>query len=181
MKKMLKMLLGAGMMSVCLSFSAFASSPESWEEVAARELGNASSVLLPEGVTFADELPVVARGRYIASSSVMIVNEGYGVLGVYADTLAYEAVKKIKMTVYIDQWDEENEDWIQVSSKSMTYEHQEDDEEDLHAASEYFLVENLEIDRYYRLRGVHAVWAFNGFIESHATMTNGVLLTDGPA
>ena len=61
----------------------------------------------------------------------------------------------------------------------MTYEYDGGDE-DLHEVSESFLVENLETEKYYRLRGLHAVWSFDGFMESHATMTDGVLLTSGP-
>ena len=77
-------------------------------------------------------------------------------------------------------WDEEDEDWYQVSYKSLEYE-DEDESEDLYAASESFLVENLEPEKYYRLRGLHAVWSFDGFMESHATMTDGIRLTSGPA
>lgn len=137
------------------------------------------SVLLPQGVFYTMDRDAVARGRYIASSGLSITNKGYGVLGVYIDTLAHESVRKIKMTVYLDVWDEEKEAWVQVDSRSMTYEDPEG-EDDLHAVSESFTVENLETEKYYRLRGLHAVWSFDGFMESHATMTDGVLLTSGP-
>ncbi|HIQ74204.1 MAG TPA: hypothetical protein IAA51_07305 [Candidatus Cottocaccamicrobium excrementipullorum] len=137
------------------------------------------SQLLPSGVHFSIQQKIDPRGRYIASSGLSITNKGYGVLEVYADTLAYEAVKKIKMTIYLDQWNEDENDWVQIDSKSMTYEYDGGDE-DLHEVSESFLVENLETEKYYRLRGLHAVWSFDGFMESHATMTDGVLLTSGP-
>ena len=180
MRKGIKILFGMCLMSLCLPFSAFASTLENWEQVAQREYENEESVLLPKGAKMTTELPNSIRGRYIASSGLMIINEGYGVLGIHADTLAYEPVQKIKMTIYIDQWDEVNQDWSQIDSKALTYEYQEGDD-DLHAVSEYYLVENLETGKYYRLRGLHAVWSFDGYIETHATTTDGILVTDGPA
>ena len=137
------------------------------------------SILLPN-TTISNNYAIVTRGQYIASSGLSISNEGYGVLGVYADTLAHVPVKKIKMTIYIDCWDEEDEDWYQVSYKALEYEYEEGGN-DLTAASEFFNVENLETNKYYRLRGLHAAWSFDGYIETHGTMTDGILLTDGPA
>lgn len=165
----------------CISMSLTTmASTETWMENAQKEIDNKESILLPEGVNISSDIEPFIRGRYIASSSVSVSNEGYGVLGIYAHTLAYESVMKIKMNIYLDQWDEDEEEWIQIDSKMLTYEN-ENGEEDLHAVSESFLVENLETGKYYRVRGYHAVWSFDGLIESHGTMTNGVLLTDGPA
>lgn len=168
------------LMSMVFALTTFAGYNSEWEEIANRDLVKYESALLPETIKFSDEQDAVARGRYIASSGLTIVNEGYGILGVHVDTLAYEPVKKIKMTIYLDQWDEAKQDWTQVDSKELVYTDEEGDD-NLHAASEYFLVENLETEKYYRLRGLHAVWSFDGFVESHATMTDGILLTSGPA
>lgn len=162
------------------AMSVYAGDYFNWEMQAKQEGLSTVSAFLPEGITVAEELDSVMRGRYIASSGLSISNEGYGVLGVYADTLAHVSVKKIKMTIYLDQWNDQDEDWEQIDSKELIYEDEAGDE-DLHAVSESFLVENLETDKYYRLRGLHAVWSFDGYVESHATMTNGILLTDGPA
>ncbi len=172
----------AGILLGCclLCPDSFAAQSESWNQVARKEMGQINSRLLPQGIYVSNNQNVVARGRYIASSGLSITNEGYGVLEVYADTLAHVAVKKIKMTIYLDQWDEDSEDWVQIDSKSLTYEYEEGGE-DLNEASQSFLIENLETNKYYRLRGLHAVWSFDGYLETHATMTDGVLLTDGPA
>ena len=168
------------MYSLSIATNVYANEVTYWGINAQKEIDEKNSVLLPAEITFSMDSMPENRGRYIANSSVSISNEGYGVLGVYAHTLAYVPVEKIKMTIYIDQWDENEEDWIQVDSKELTYEYKEG-EEDLHAVSESFLVENLETDKYYRLRGLHAVWSFDGYVESHGTMTDGILLTDGPA
>ena len=180
MKKRGVLIVGALMGCFLLCHSTFAAQKDTWEQVAQEELLEMESTLLPQEVNFSNNKNTVARGRYIASSGVSITTEGYGVLGVYADTLAHVAVKKIKMTIYLDQWDEDSEDWVQIDSKSLTYEYEEGGE-DLNEASQSFLIENLETNKYYRLRGLHAVWSFDGYLETHATMTDGVLLTDGPA
>lgn len=168
-------------LSGCLFFSTSAYASNSVDVEQRKESGfiGRDSVILP-GATAAYNFASVMRGRYIASSGLSISNEGYGVLGVYADTLAHVAVKKIKMTIYIDCWDDVEEDWYQVSYKELSYEYEEG-QGDLSSVSEFFEVENLEIGKYYRLRGLHAVWSFDGLMESHSTITNGILLTDGPA
>ena len=180
MKKICKWLVGVFINCLLIATPIYASESLEWEISAQEEGLNEMSALLPKEASISTDLDSVTRGRYIASSGLSISNEGYGVLGVYVDTLAHVPVKKIKMTVYLDQWDEEAEDWMQIDSKELVYE-DEDESEDLHMATESFLVENLETDKYYRLRGLHAVWSFDGYVESHATMTNGILLTDGPA
>lgn len=174
--------LAASILLGCSLFCSNVLAAESniWQQVAQEQMIDVNSNLLPRGIEIARNINIETRGRYIASSGVSITNEGYGVLGVYADTLAHVAVKKIKMTIYIDQWDEEREDWSQVDSKSVTYEYEEGGET-LNEVSESFLVENLETEKYYRLRGLHAVWSFDGYIETQATITNGILLTNGPA
>ena len=180
MKKICKLLVGVFINCLLISTPIYASESLEWEIRAQEEGLNEMSVLLPKEASISTDLDSVARGRYIASSGLSISNEGYGVLGVYVDTLAHVPVKKIKMTVYLDQWDEDSEDWVQIDSKSLTYEYEEGGE-DLNEASQSFLIENLETNKYYRLRGLHAVWSFDGYLETHATMTDGVLLTDGPA
>lgn len=179
MRKKIIILLISMAYCICTTVSAFANT-ESWMTDAQQEIEEKECILLPQGITSSSDFAPEIRGRYIANSSVSVSNEGYGVLGIYAHTLAYESVQKIKMNIYLDQWDEEAEDWIQIDSKMLTYDN-EDGTEDLHAVSESFLVENLEVDKYYRVRGYHAVWSFDGFVESHGTMTDGILLTDGPA
>lgn len=174
-----KIFFGVCLGCLMCNFDSWASVNYDWAQVIEETSFKEDSVLLPQGIYFSVGEDNIARGRYIASSGLIITNEGYGVLGVHIDTLAYEAVRKIKMTVYLDQWDEDAEDWVQVDRKELIYE-DEDGTENLHAASEYFFVENLETEKYYRLRGLHAVWSFDGFMESHATMTDGVLLTSGP-
>ena len=180
MNIILKIGSSALLVSMLFTSSVFASFENEWEQVAQQQLISQESTLLPETVKSSAEHEAVTRGRYIASSGLTIVNEGYGTLGVHVDTLAYEPVKKIKMTIYLDQCDQERGNWTQLGGKELGYTDEAGDD-NLHAASEYFLVENLETEKYYRLRGLHAVWSFDGFVESHATMTDGILLTSGPA
>lgn len=44
-----------------------------------------------------------------------------------------------------------------------------------------FEIEDQPAGYKYRLRGVHGVWSLNGEVETQSTITNGVLIKDGPA
>ena len=140
--------LAASILLGCSLFCSNVLAAESniWQQVAQEQMIDVNSNLLPRGIEIARNINIETRGRYIASSGLTIVNEGYGTLGVHVDTLAYEPVKKIKMTIYLDQWDEEKENWTQVDRKELVYTDEEGDD-NLHAASEYFLVENLETEK----------------------------------
>ncbi len=177
MKRWGKIVAGIVISCFLVCQNGFAAQSENWQGVILQE---EYSKLLPEEIKESKNQKIDVRGKYIASSGLSITNEGYGVLEVYADTLAHVAVKKIKMTIYLDQWNEDREDWTQIDSKSLTYEYEEGGPI-LNEASQSFLVENLQTNKYYRLRGLHAVWSFDGYMESQSTMTDGVLLTDGPA
>ncbi|MDO5551664.1 MAG: DUF6147 family protein, partial [Lachnospiraceae bacterium] len=120
-----------------------------------------------------------ARGTYIASSGLSISNKGYGVIGIYADTLAHVPVKKIRMNFYLDRWDEDDQEWYQVEHYNYLYEYEEGGE-DLTSVSESFSVIGLPANCYYRLRGAHTVWPFTGGFETQGPKTDGIWISDGP-
>ncbi len=138
------------------------------------------SILLPENVRTSTGYGNNPRGNYISMSLLNISNKGYGEIGIYASTLAHQPVKKIRMNVYLDRWDEEKETWYQVDYYYFTYEHEENGE-DLSEATESFSVLGLPTGCYYRLRSFNAVFPFEGGVESQGPVTDGVLITDGPA
>ncbi len=141
---------------------------------------NEESVLLPETVRESTARGGTARGNYISSSMLNISNEGYGEIGILAMTLCHKPVKKIRMNVYLDRWDENTESWVQVDYYYFTYEYKEGDD-DLIDATESFSVLGLPTGCYYRLRSFNAVFPFEGGVESQGPMTDGILITDGPA
>lgn len=169
-------------MIVCFAFSitAFAGEDAEWEEAIKNLPAPKESVLLPDGVTKSVGYGNNVRGDFLASCGLGLTNKGYNVLGVRADTACHVPVKKIKMNIYLDRWDEAEQDWIQVDAYNFTYEYKEGGE-DLTFVSVDFDVSGFPADNYYRLRSFHAVWAFTGALEMQGPMTNGIKLTDGPS
>ncbi|MDO5415832.1 MAG: hypothetical protein Q4F29_01415 [Lachnospiraceae bacterium] len=179
MKKKLGLIIGVLISCMTAQMTVLADSDVKEQPVANISSVKEESVLLPKGVKQSVDYDNETRGTYIAVSTLTLSNEGYGVLGAYASTAAHVPVKKIRMNIYLDQWDEAEQVWNQVSFKQIVYEDKEE-AKDLNAVSESFNIEGCEPGYYYRLRATHAVWSFSGATEVHATRTEGVLLTSGP-
>lgn len=180
MKKKLGMLFTIIIACFVFTITAFADEDAEWEEALKNMPAPKESILLPDGVNESVGYGNSARGNYLASCGLGLTNKGYNVLGVRADTACHVPVKKIKMSIFLDRWDEEEQDWFQVDSYKFTYEYEEGGE-DLTFVSVDFDVSGFPADNYYRLRSAHAVWAFTGTLEMQGPMTNGIKLTSGPS
>lgn len=180
MKKMIRLIVAVIIGCFALSITAFADEDAEWEEAMKNLPTPRESVLLPEGINKTTGYGNVARGTYLGSSGLSLVNRGYNVLGIYVDTACHVPVKKIRMNVFLDRWDEGEQEWFQVDAYNFTYEYKEGGE-DLTFVSEDFNVSGFPADNYYRLRSFHAVWPFTGGVEMQGPMTNGIKLTDGPS
>lgn len=178
MKKGLRMLFAIMIACFAFSITAFADEDAEWEEALKSIPAPKESVLLPDGVNKSVGYGNNARGNFLASCGLGLTNKGYNVLGVRADTACYVPVKKIKMSIFLDRWDEEEQDWFQVDSYNFTYEYKEGGE-DLTFVSVNFDVSGFPANNYYRLRSFHAVWAFTGALEMQGPMTDGIKLTSG--
>ncbi len=170
------------MIIACFVFSitVFADEDAEWEKALKNVPTPKESILLPDGVKESVDYGNNTRGDYLASCGLGLTNKGYNVLGVRADTACHVPVKKIRMSIFLDRWDEGEEDWFQVDAYNFTYEHKEGGE-DLTFVSVDFDVSGFPADNYYRLRSFHAVWPFTGGVEMQGPMTNGIKLTDGPS
>lgn len=179
MKKITKLFLSLILCLSMFSITVLASEDSEWDLAEKQAFIGISSVLLPEGVNESVGFSGHEKGRYIGSSAVGISNEGYGYIGVYADTLAHVNVKKIQMNIYLDRWNEQKENWEQV--KMFKYVYTPAEGETLNSASESFTITDQPAGYYYRLRGLHGVWAYTGEIETHSSVTEGIMIKDGPA
>lgn len=167
----------------CFMFStvAFANEDAEWEEALRTAFIGMDSVLLPDNVNqSSDHTNGFARGRYISSSGLGISNEGYGVIGIYADTTAHVDVKKIQINIYLDRWDASEDEWVQVKQYKYVSEYKAGGEK-ISDLIVYFEEEDQTAGYKYRLRGLHGVWSLNGELETQSTITNGVLIKNGPA
>lgn len=180
MKEKLKVLFAIVIGCLVLSITAFADEDAEWEDALKKMPSPKESILLPEGVNTSVGYGNNARGNYIGTSGLSLTNKGYNVLGIHVDTACHVPVKKIRMSVFLDRWDEGEQDWFQVDAYNFTYEYKEGGE-DLTFVSEDFDVSGFPADNYYRLRSFHAVWPFTGGVEMQGPMTNGIKLTDGPS
>lgn len=180
MKEKLRLLLAVVVGCFILSITAFADEDAEWEEAIKNMPSQKESVLLPEGVNKSVGYGDSTRGEHIGTCGLSLSNRGYNVLGIHVDTTCHVPVKKIRMSVFLDRWDEGEQDWFQVDAYNFTYEYKEGGE-DLTAVSEDFDVSGFPADNYYRLRSFHAVWPFTGGVEMQGPMTDGIKLTDGPS
>jgi hypothetical protein len=143
-----------------------------WENVSNHQDQN---VFLDPCVTTAtDSVHQYGRGEYLAEGSVEIVNQGNGDIYIRSDTFSYVNADRILHHVFLESWDEDQEEWIQVAY----WEFEEiNTDGDLYVLTSAFTVRGCETGLYYRVRGLHGV-EFNGELEACATRTAGILITD---
>lgn len=169
-----KLLVFVTMFSVLMSLTAFASEI-TWEEAPGH---HNLSVLLPETETTAkDTYQSYARGDILSTGTVQISNPGNGNIIVEIETYAHRNVDRIRHALYLDQWDDSLEDWKQVASWDLEIYKEEVENNELYYYATEITVTNQPADKYYRVRGLHAV-ELNDEIEACASETSGILITD---
>lgn len=136
------------------------------------------SVLLPKTVVESeDNTEEIARGIRLSAGVLRIVNGEDGTLHITVETFAHKEVDKIYQTVFLDEWDEDREDWMQIGKWDFEMSKEESEEEVFAEYHVGFTVTGCQPNRYYRARAMHLVqWGDD--MEGKATETNGVLLTN---
>ncbi|MBQ7795596.1 MAG: hypothetical protein IJ374_03435 [Lachnospiraceae bacterium] len=135
------------------------------------------SILLDEEITSAkDEVHQYGRGEYLAEGSVEIVNHGNGDIYIRVDTFAYVYVDRILHTVFLDYWDEDENDWMQVGYWEFEKTKEEANNQ-LSGLTTTLTLTGYETGLYYRVRGLHGVEIYDE-LEACATESDGVLITD---
>ena len=174
MRKVMKSFLFAMLLSIVMVIPTFAMEWE-WESVPGH---HNQSILLEEGVTSAeDTIHRYGRGDYLADGFIEIANMQDGTLRVEVATFAHMNVDRILHSFFVDMWDEDEEDWIQIASWHMEKAKEEVENEELFVLSTTVILDNCEVGRYYRARGLHGVELYDE-LEACATETDGVQLTD---
>lgn len=100
------------------------------------------------------------RGRLISSIEIQIADKGNGTVGVYADLLCHEPMKKLKIWLYLEQWDQEKETWVVVDTQQFEWSAENNGGEDLTMAMVSYNVPKQERGKDYQLRGLFGA---NGF------------------
>lgn len=134
------------------------------------------SILLTHNETEAkDIVESSARGRFLSTAMLEIRNEQNGTLHIDVDTFTHVYVDRIYQVVFLDIWDEDKNDWVQIAE--WTFDKVAEEGENLSSNDVGFTVTDCPVNRYYRARAMHLV-QIGDDMEGKATETNGVLLTD---
>ena len=138
---------------------------------------NQSILLGDEYKNATDSIYRYARGEYLAEGTIKITNEQNGDIGIDVDTLSYVNADRIIHTVFLDVWDDINEDWVQVGYWNFEKTKAEAENGELYLLSTSITASGYGANKYYRVRGLHGV-EYHDELEACATETNGVLITD---
>lgn len=136
------------------------------------------SILLDSNIASSkDSIHQYGRGEYLAEGSVEIVNHGNGEIYICAYTYAYINADRILHNVFLEYWNEDREDWVQVGFWEFEQTREESENGILAGLTSTLTLTGYETGLYYRVRGLHGV-EYNGELEACATRTDGVLITD---
>ena len=174
MKKLRRILMTTVLMGLLMLETVYAS-VFTWAQIPGH---HNDSVLLENGESEScDTINDSARGLRLSTAVLRIINEQDGTLYISVDTLTHKFVDKIYETVFLDVWDDNKEDWVQIGYWEFERSKEEEENEELSSYYVGFTVSGCEVNRYYRARAMHLVqWGDD--MEGKATETNGVLLTD---
>ena len=174
MKQVIKSLWFALLLSIVVTIPTFAME-WNWEVVPGH---HNQSILLEDGTTSAeDSIHRYGRGDYLADGQIEITNMQDGTLVVEAMTFAHMNVDRILHSFFVDVWDEEENDWIQIANWHVEKTKEEVENEELFMLKSTVILEDCEVGLYYRARGLHGVELYDE-LEACATETDGVQLTD---
>lgn len=158
--------------TILMTMSAFAND-FSWENLPGHH--NQSVLLDQNELTAKDVVYRNGRGEIISTGMTEITNEQNGDIHVWIGTYAHKNVDRIHHAVSLDKWNETKQDWVQVGFWEFDKTKEEADGE-LTSFATGFTLSGYEINKYYRLRGIHVV-ELGDEMEGCATETNGVKLT----
>ena len=173
MKKLRRTFCVAFMCALFICGNAYAAVP-TWESLPGHH--NLSSFLNENQKYSEDIINGYARGTIFSVGILRITNQEDGTLFISADTAAHRDVDCIYQTVFLDEWDEEREDWSQIGYWEFVRNKEEEDDGELSAYHVAFTVSGCVPNRYYRARAMHLVQLGDKY-EGKATETDGVLLT----
>lgn len=138
------------------------------------------TTLLPEGQAVSISIDSAdPRGMLIASRVARITNNEDGTLSVSGQIIAHEILDYAYICLYLDRYDEDHDEWINLSFKEAEFTLEEMGEEFMGfpLASYTLTGPDVEPGYYYRVRGTYLAKK-EGRRESGNAETNGVLLTD---
>lgn len=176
MRTKLKTFVMMVILSIFMAMTSFANEI-TWESAIGH---HNQSILLPSTeMTAKDIVQRNARGDYLSMGTVEINNMENGTIRIIAETYAHCNVDWMRHTIFLDQWDDEKEDWVQVGYWDFERYKEDVENNELYYFATEMTLSGYSVNKYYRVRGLHAVELYDE-IEACATETNGILITNGP-
>lgn len=146
-----------------------------WEEAPGHH--NLSNLLSSSVITSSDVVERNARGEILSMGMVEITNEQNGEIFVRIGTYAHRNVDRIHHAVFLDEWDDEEQDWSQVGYWEFDKTKDEEENGELSELVTSFTLSGYTVNRYYRVRGLHMV-ELGDEMEGCASETDGILITN---
>ncbi len=158
MKKKFRMLICCMLIAIMETMSVQAAEQNSYYGVPVDTTGIESNQYLQEGdAAIARILGIQERGSVIDTAIARISNLGGGDIGVLLTTTAHVECSEIRNLAIIERLN--GETWEEIARYEFTASKEDFPTEDLSGMTNEFTVKNQETDRYYRVRGIHCVWA----------------------
>lgn len=154
MRGMKRFALGVIAMTMAMGLNMTAYASENNLESRARSIENVTTAV-SENVSRIVGNP---RGMMISSVELSITDLGGGTAQLFGKVLCHEAMEKIKLNLYLDQWLTDREDWGQVEKFEFTWLAEDYPNEDLTMAYAYVDVPDLDRGEEYRVRGIAGAW-----------------------
>ncbi|MCI9359893.1 MAG: hypothetical protein HFG65_02850 [Hungatella sp.] len=137
----------------------------------------ANSRLLPETEEMAYDITQgspksTAMGAAVSS----IRNGGQGVIKILAETNMFKPVDWACLTVYLEQWDEENRSWKIVGEYEQEFLPEDEDDGQLTSVELDLSFPGHPMGYYYRARVLHELEFDGDWYEIRVTKTDGILM-----
>ena len=171
MKKLKQLFCFTTIFAMLFSFSALAASVNG--TITSERRGSVPSKCVKN---IEDETRSVLRGNIISTGIVDIRDNGDGTLYLCIETYAHKNVDRIAQTLYLDQWNNRLNDWVQIEDWEFETTKSENGGE-LYSYTVELEVDGCAVNREYRARGLHLV-RLGSQTETLSSGTDGVELTN---
>lgn len=132
------------------------------EDIAAKQYNNDDLV----------GIQVSPRGQLISSATLELSDEGYRAIGIYSEVLCHVEVRKIKMAVILQKY--EDGSWTQVNRKDVEWLKEDYPNDDLSMAIVAYKLRGLSAGSY-RLKANYSVFELDGSLQEFKTVTTGAM------
>ena len=142
-------------------------------------LAEEETVLLPEGQSVSYNMEAIEpRGYLIATRVASIANNEDGTLDVLGQIIAHTTLDYASITLYVDRYDPDRDDWINLDHHDIEFTIEKDGELVMGTPTVSYTLAGTDIipGYYYRLRGTY-IAKKEGRKETLTATTDGVLLT----